>query len=108
MLSWNLGGGKSVHVAGMALGGFHGANMRFLWVMLTLSLGRRGGQSWDSLYLKVCPSEIREHADLGMVVKFLHTGKLGCSMAQDELRGNKLSISLLSFAIFSSQMYALL
>lgn len=54
------------------------------------------------------PSEIREHADLGMVVKFLHTGKFGCSMAQDELRGNKLSVSLLSFAIFSSQMYALL
>lgn len=34
-------------VAWMALGGFHGANMKFLWVMLTLSLGRGGGHSWE-------------------------------------------------------------
>lgn len=58
--------------------------------VLTLSLGRRGGQSWDSLSLKVCPSEVREHADLSMVVTFLHTmGKFGGCVAQDELCGNK-------------------
>lgn len=107
MLSWNLGVGKSVSVAWVALRGFHRANMRFLWIMFTLSLGRRGGQSWDSLSLKVCPSEIRQHAALSMVVKFLHAmEKFGRSWFCVAI--NKLSISLLSFARSSSQMYALL
>lgn len=106
-----LGVEKIVSVAWMDLGGFHGANMKFLWIILTLSLGRRGGQSWGSLSLKVHPWEIRERADLSAWWWNSSTPWEGLDVpwfGMSCVAINKPSISLLSFAISSSQMYALL